>query len=52
MNMRYLRSVKEGELIAVGRITRRGRTIITTESEVRDGEDRVLALGGASFIIL
>lgn len=52
MNMRYLRSVKEGDLIAIGRIARLGRTIITTEGEVRDGEDRLLALAGASFIIL
>ena len=52
MNMRYLRSAREGTLFATSRITRQGRTIITTESEVRDQGDNLLALAGASFIVL
>ena len=52
MNMRYLRSANQGVLFAVGRIARQGRTIITTEGEVRDQDDHLLALAGASFIVL
>lgn len=52
MNMRYLRSARDGTLFATGRIIRQGRTIITTESEVRDQNDNLLALAGASFIVL
>ena len=52
MNMRYLRSAREGTLFATGRIARQGRTIITTESEVRDQDNNLLALAGASFIVL
>ena len=52
MNMRYLRSAREGTLFAVGRIARQGRTIITTESEVLDQDNNLLALAGASFIVL
>ena len=52
MNMRYLRSARNGTLFATGRIIRQGRTIITTEAEVRDQNDNLLALAGASFIVL
>ena len=52
MNMRYLRSARDGALFATGRIIRQGRTIITTESEVRDQDNNLLALAGASFIVL
>ena len=52
MNMRYLRSAREGTLFAMGRIARQGRTIITTESEVRDQDGNLLALAGASFMVM
>ena len=52
MNMRYLRSARDGTLFSTGRIIRQGRTIITTESEVRDQNNNLLALAGASFIVL
>ena len=52
MNMRYLRSAREGTLVAVGRIARQGRTIITTESEVLDQDNNLLALAGASFMVM
>ncbi|MBQ4132446.1 MAG: PaaI family thioesterase [Desulfovibrionaceae bacterium] len=49
MNIRYLRGIAEGELFAAGRIIRRGRTIITTEAEIKNGEGVLLATAGASF---
>ncbi len=51
MNMRFLRPVSQGVLLASGRITRRGKTIITTAAEVRDQAEVLLAVGGASFIV-
>ena len=49
MNIRYLRGISQGELVAYGRVLRRGRTIITTEAEVKDGNGLLLATAGASF---
>ena len=49
MNIRYLRGISEGELVACGRVVRRGRTIITAEAEVKNGEGKLLATAGASF---
>jgi len=49
MNIRYLRGIGEGELVARGRVLRRGRTIITAEAEVKNGEGVLLAKAGASF---
>ena len=49
MNVRYLRGTAEGELVAYGRIVRRGRTIITAEAEVKNAEGVLLATAGASF---
>jgi uncharacterized protein (TIGR00369 family) len=52
MNIRYLRSIKEGEINAEGRIIKKGRRIITVAAEVRDGKNSLLANAGASFIII
>ncbi|MBS7650449.1 MAG: PaaI family thioesterase [Candidatus Bathyarchaeia archaeon] len=52
MNMRYLRSIKEGEIYTVARIVRKGRHIVTAEADILDGENRLLAKAGASFMIL
>lgn len=49
MNIRYLRGISKGELVAYGRVLRRGRTIVTTEAEVKDGDGLLLATAGASF---
>lgn len=39
----YLRAVKDGPLIATGRIVHRGRSVIHSEAEVVDGEGRAVA---------
>lgn len=49
MNIRYLRGIAEGELVATSKIVRRGRTIITAEADVCNGEGLLLATAGASF---
>jgi len=52
MNIRYLRSIKKGEISAEGRIIKKGRRIITVAAEVRDGKNSLLAHAGASFMII
>jgi len=52
MNIRYLRSIKEGEIRAEGWIIKKGRRIITVAAEVRDEKNFLLAHAGASFIII
>lgn len=52
MNIRYLRSIKQGEISAEGRIIKKGRRIITVAAKVRDGKNSLLAHAGASFIII
>lgn len=49
MNIRYLRGAADGELIACGRLVRRGRTIISAEAEVKNADGTLLAVAGASF---
>ena len=52
MNLRYLRSIKEGEIRAVARVLRKGRRIITVSAEIRDEGEELIAYGGASFMVL
>ncbi len=49
MNIRYLRGVSDGELVATAKIVRRGRTIVVAEAEVHRGDGTLLATAGASF---
>jgi uncharacterized protein (TIGR00369 family) len=52
LNIRYLRPIKSGEIIAIAEIVKKGRNIITATSEVRDGNDSLLACAGASFMVI
>jgi uncharacterized protein (TIGR00369 family) len=52
MNVRYLKSVREGTARAEARVVKRGRQVVTVEAEVKDGEGRLLARAGASFQVL
>ena len=49
MNIRYLRGASDGELVAYGRLVRRGRTIISAEAEIKNADGTLLAVAGASF---
>lgn len=51
MNIRYLRSIAEGEMIATAKIIRRGRSVVTTEAEVCNQDGKLLAVAGASFSV-
>jgi len=52
INMRYLRPVKEGEITAVARIVKKGRSVITVAAEIRDEKNSLIAVAGASFIVV
>ena len=55
MNIRYLRATdpyKGGKLVAVGRVIKPGRSIMTTDAEIHDGTGRLLATAGGSFFVL
>ena len=52
LNIRYLRPIKSGEIIAIAEIVKKGRNIITATSEIRDEKDSLLACAGASFMVL
>lgn len=52
MNMRYLRSIKEGEIRAVAKVIKKGRQIISVAAEIRDEQKSLIAYGGASFMVL
>lgn len=52
LNIRYLRPIKFGEIIAIAEIVKKGRSIITVTSEVRDEKDSLLACAGASFMVI
>lgn len=52
MNIRYLRPIKEGEIIAIARVIKKGRRIITVTAEVQDEKNSLLAYAGASFMVI
>ncbi|HUT53119.1 MAG TPA: PaaI family thioesterase [bacterium] len=52
MNLRFLKSVKSGEMKAVARVVKKGRKVITVAADVLDGKGQLLAQAGASFMVL
>ena len=51
LNVTFLDAVEGRDLFAEGRIVRRARLAAFGTSEVRDGADRLVALGRATFLI-
>jgi uncharacterized protein (TIGR00369 family) len=52
LNVSFLASTSRGALRAEGQILKHGRTIAFGEATVSDGEDRLLAKGRATYMIL
>lgn len=55
MNIRYLRGAdpgKGGDITARAGIVKQGQSLIVAQSEVRDGQDRLLATAGATFAVI
>ncbi len=52
MNIRYLRTIQDGEITAIAKIVKKGQQIITATTEIRDNKNILLADAGASFIVI
>ena len=52
LNVSFIAGVTCGDIIAEGRILKRGRTIAFGEARISDSEGRLLALGRATYMIL
>jgi len=51
MNIRYLKTVKSGELRAVATVVKKGRHVVTVQAEVTNDSDEIVAQAGASFTV-
>lgn len=52
LNLSFISGVSEGDVLAEGRILRRGRTIAFGEATITDGEGKLLAAGRATYMII
>ena len=52
LNVSFLAAGKDDQLVAEGRILKRGRTINFGEATITDGAGTVLAVGRATYVIL
>jgi uncharacterized protein (TIGR00369 family) len=52
MNVSFLSAAGDGELVAEGRLLRRGRTIAFGEARISDGAGRLVAVGRATYMLL
>jgi uncharacterized protein (TIGR00369 family) len=52
LNVSFLASARQGDVIAEGRIVKRGRTIAFGEVKITDSAGAVVALGRATYMIL
>jgi uncharacterized protein (TIGR00369 family) len=52
MNLRFLKSARNGALRAEAALIKKGRQVMTVEAKVTDAKGQVLALAGASFMVV
>jgi acyl-CoA thioesterase len=52
VQLRFLRPVVEGELVATAEVVQAGRRIVHLEGRVHDGLDRVAAMATGSFAVI
>jgi uncharacterized protein (TIGR00369 family) len=52
LNVSFLAATGAGEVIAEGRIVKRGRTVAFGEARITDGAGKLLAIGRATYMIL
>ena len=52
MNVSFLSAAGDGELVAEGRLLRRGRTIAFGEARISDGAGKLVAVGRATYLLL
>ena len=52
LNVSFIAGASEGDVVAEGRILRRGRTVAFGEARITDAAGRLLAVGRATYMIL
>jgi uncharacterized protein (TIGR00369 family) len=52
LKINYLRPVRNGRLVATGRVVQRGRSVGLLESSIVDGEGRLVARSSSTVMIL
>jgi acyl-CoA thioesterase len=52
MNVSFLSAAGDGELVAEGRLLRRGRSIAFGEARISDGAGKLVAVGRATYMLL
>ena len=52
MNLRFLKPIKQGEIIAEAALLKKGRQVLTVEAKIRDRQNQLLAQAGASFMVV
>jgi uncharacterized protein (TIGR00369 family) len=52
LNVSFIAGATGGEIVAEGRILKRGRSIAFGEAWITDGADRLLAVGRATYMII
>ena len=52
MNVSFLAAAGDGDLVAEGRLLRRGRTIAFGEARISDASGRLVAVGRATYMLL
>jgi uncharacterized protein (TIGR00369 family) len=52
LNVSFLAGASEGDILAEGRILKRGRSIAFGEARITDAAGRLLAVGRATYMIL
>ena len=52
LNVSFVGAATEGPIFAEGRIIKRGRSIAFGEARIADAQDRLLAVGRATYMIL
>jgi uncharacterized protein (TIGR00369 family) len=52
LNVSFLAAASDGDLVAEGRLLRRGRTIAFGEARISDGAGKLVAVGRATYMLL
>lgn len=52
LNFSFLAAADDGDILAEGRLRRRGRTIAFGEARITDGAGRLVAVGRATYMLL
>jgi acyl-CoA thioesterase len=52
LNVSFIAAVREGHVLAEGRLLRRGRTVVFGEARITDDQGTLVAIGRATYMIL